>query len=360
MDMTAVDILASGYTFRATGSIIKFDGFMVLYLEGKDDGEEEEAVGVLPEMKKGESLSLKELLPTQHFTQAPARYTEASLVKELEQKGIGRPSTYAPIIATVTDRGYVHKEGRVLAPTELGEIINQQLVEHFPKIVDVLFTAHMEDDLDDILEGKVKWRKMLADFWEPFAAALEAAKVNMKTIKKEEVLEEKCPECGKQLMVRAGRYGDFIACSGFPECRYTRPLEPTGPEAEKVEAAEPCEKCGKPMVKKRSRFGEFWACSGYPECKNIRSIVRPVGVKCPQCGGDLVERRSKRGKTFFGCKNYPKCKFGLWSRPTGDKCPRCGALMVEKYGKGKVTGSRCSNKECGFVPEQDSGGTSDV
>jgi DNA topoisomerase-1 len=344
IDQTAIDLTAAGYDFRATGSVIKFDGFMRLYLEGKDEGEEEEAAGILPNLKEGETVKMHSIVPTQHFTEPPARYSEASLVKELEQKGIGRPSTYAPIMATVVDRGYVKKEGKVLLPTELGEIINQQMVNYFPQIVDVSFTARMEDDLDDILDGKVKWRKMLADFYKPFEETLEKARENMEKIKKEKILEEKCPDCGKNLMIREGRYGEFIACSGFPKCKYTRNIV----SEQQVAAPEVCDKCGKPMVKKRSRFGEFWACSGYPACKNIKSILKEVGVDCPQCGGRLVERKSRRGKVFYGCSNYPRCKFGLWSRPTGEKCPKCGALLVEKYSKGQVVAHKCSHTECDY------------
>lgn len=359
IDQTSVDIDAAGYTFRATGSIIKFDGFMTLYIEGKDE-EEEEKAGVLPDLSEGDKLNLLGLLPTQHFTQPPPRYSEATLVKELEQKGIGRPSTYAPIMATVESRGYVKRENKYMRPTKLGETINQQMVLHFPRIVDVSFTAHMEDDLDDILEGKVKWRAMLADFYGPFAKTLEKAKVNMKKIKKEKMLEEKCPDCGKNLMIRDGRYGEFIACSGFPKCRYTRAIEEKKTDdAQKGETGatkpvgevskEMCDKCGKPMVMKRSRYGAFLACSGYPKCKNIKSIVKEIGIDCPDCGGKLIERRSRRGKIFYGCSNYPKCKFGLWSKPTGEKCPKCGSLLVDKVSKGHVVAHKCSNKECDYL-----------
>jgi len=357
LDQTAIDINSANYVFRATGSVVKFDGFMILYIEGKDEDEEEEGVGILPELTKGETLVLEEIIPTQHFTQPPARFTEATLVKELEQKEIGRPSTYAPIMATVEERGYVDKENKYLRPTELGELINSQMVKHFPDIVDVSFTARMEDQLDKILEGKIKWQKMLGEFYQPFARTLEKAKVEMKKIKSEQKLEELCPNCGKNLMIRDGRFGKFIACSGFPKCRYTRPIEEKGKGegseglgAGKGPAAEPekCEKCGKPMVQKFSRFGAFWACSGYPECKNIKSITKEIGVTCPLCGGKLIERRSKRRKMFYGCSNYPKCKFALWDKPTGEKCPKCSSLLVEKQSRSQPTQIKCSNKECDY------------
>jgi DNA topoisomerase-1 len=378
LDQTAVDIEAAPYSFRATGSVIMFDGFIILYIEGKDEEEsqDEGEGGVLPELTKGEALTLKEIIPTQHFTQPPARFTEATLVKELEQKEIGRPSTYAPIMATLDERGYVEKENRFLRPTELGELINSQMVKHFPEIVDVSFTARMEEELDEILEGTVKWQKMLAEFYRPFSRHLEKAKVEMKKIKSEQKLEELCPNCGKHLMVREGRFGKFIACSGFPKCRYTRHLEEKGKGAGKgkggegegaeeqgkeqgkgqgegkgMEPSPVCEKCGKPMIKKFSRFGAFWACSGYPECKNIKSITKEIGVACPACGGKLIERRSKRRKVFYGCSNYPKCKFALWDKPTGEKCPKCTSLLVEKHFRNKPPLKKCSNKECDYQIE---------
>ena len=261
LDQTSCDISAGDYVFSATGSVIKFDGFMRVYLEGKDEESDEDKEGVLPDLNENQKLKLDSLLPEQHFTQPPPRYTEASLVKELEQKGIGRPSTYSPIIGTVQDRGYVEKEGKALKPTELGVTVNEQLIKHFPVIMDVDFTAHMEDELDKILEGDVKLNTVLAEFWGPFSEALKLADTNMEKIKKEIMTEEKCPKCGKPMMIRSGRFGDFMACSGYPECKTTKPL-PGSKEAEEVK--EVCDKCGKPMVMKRSRFGYFLACSRLP------------------------------------------------------------------------------------------------
>lgn len=344
LDQTSVDVSAGSYTFRANGSIIKFDGFMAVYLEGRDEEDEEEKEGILPEMAEQQKLNLISIKPDQHFTQPPPRYTESSLVKELEQKGIGRPSTYAPIIGTVQDRGYVEKEGKALKPTELGITVNEQLVKHFPVIMDVEFTAHMEDELDKILEGSIDRVTVLKEFYDPFEKTLKEAETGMEKIKKEIMTEEVCEKCGEKMMIRSGRFGDFLACSAYPKCKNTKPL-PGSKEAEKV--TEVCEKCGKPMVFKRSRFGTFLACSGYPDCRNIKPILKPTGIKCPQCGGDIVERKSKRGKVFYSCSNYPKCKYALWNKPLEEKCPKCGGIMVEKRTK-KEAKKMCMNEACGY------------
>ena len=313
-DQTSVEISAKNYTFRATGSVLKFEGFIKVYLEGTDD-EEAEQVSTIPELVKEQALNLKELKPEQHFTQPPARYNEASLVKELEKCGIGRPSTYAPIMSTIIDRGYVEKEGRALKPTEIGVTVNGLLVKHFPTVLDIKFTAHMEDDLDDVVASKMEWTEALKEFYEPFAKALALASVKMEKVKKEIQTKEKCPTCGKPLVIRQGRYGDFIACSGYPKCKYTKPLE----ENKEVVPADQakCDKCGKPMVVKHSRFGSFLACSGYPNCKNIKSLLQEIGVKCPKCDGEIVERRTRKRRLFYGCKNYPKCDYASWQRPGG-------------------------------------------
>jgi DNA topoisomerase-1 len=347
LDQTSVDISAGNYVFRANGSIIKFNGFIAVYTEGRDEGDEEEKEGILPEMSEGQKLNLKAITPNQHFTQPPPRYTEASLVKELEQKGIGRPSTYSPIIGTIQDRGYVEKEGKALKPTELGVTVNEQLVKHFPVIMDVEFTANMEDKLDQILEGSVDWVSVLREFYGPFEKTLKEAETGMEKIKKEIMTTEVCEKCGKPMMIRSGRFGDFMACSGYPKCKNTKPL-PGSKEAEEVK--EVCEKCGKPMVFKRSRFGSFLACSGYPDCKNIKPILKSTGIKCPQCGGDIVERKSKRGKIFYSCSNYPKCKFALWNKPLEEKCPKCGGIMVEKRTKSEAK-KLCVNEACGHTED---------
>lgn len=315
LDQTSIDLVANNYTFRTTGSILKFDGFIKVYLESVDEEGPEEKSPLLPSLKEGQALKLIKLLPQQHFTQPPPRYTEASLVKELESKGIGRPSTYAPILSTIQERGYVKKEGTALQPTEIGMLTNSLLVKHFPQILDLKFTAQMEDKLDDILANKLEWTTALQDFYVPFAQALAEAEVKMEKVKKEIMTEEKCPTCGRPLVIRQGRYGDFIACSGYPKCKFTKPLPGSEPQAGMEQ--EKCEKCGKPLVIKHSRYGDFLACSGYPECKNIKPIVKKIGVKCPKDEGELVERRTKRGKIFYSCINYPKCDFATWQKPTG-------------------------------------------
>jgi len=313
-DQTSVDILAGEYLFRATGSVLKFDGFLKLYEISEE--EESEGGGSLPELKENEKLKLMELIPQQHFTEPPPRYTEASLVKELEQKGIGRPSTYAPILSTIQDRGYVEKEGKALKPTEIGITTNGLLVKHFPKILDVKFTAGMEDELDEIVEGKMDWVAVLKEFYESFKASLAEAETKMEKVKKEIPTEEICPTCGSKLVIREGRYGSFIACSNYPKCKFTKNLPEEELKAKAIQ--EICEKCGKPMTIKRGRFGEFLACSGYPKCKNIKPILKKLGVKCPKCAGELVERRTKKGRVFYSCSNYPNCDFATWQRPSAE------------------------------------------
>ena len=313
-DQTSINIGAGQYTFRATGSVLKFEGFIRVYLESSDDEEEnEELKGTLPELHPGEQLNLIALIPAQHFTQPPPRYNEASLVKELEKRGIGRPSTYAPIISTIQARGYVEKEGKALKPTEIAITTNGLLVKHFPLVMDIKFTAQMEDTLDDIVAGKMGWIKTLEEFYEPFNKALAEAEVKMEKVKKEIKTEEICPECGKPIVIRQGRYGDFMACSGYPKCKFTKPLEED--KLDLPEGQDKCEKCGMPMVLKQSRYGKFLACSGYPKCRNIKSILNKIGVPCPKCDGELVEKKTRRGRAFYGCSKYPKCDYATWQRP---------------------------------------------
>ncbi|MFA5128883.1 MAG: type I DNA topoisomerase [Patescibacteria group bacterium] len=341
---TAIDIEAEkssakiSYTFRANGLTIKFDGFLKVY------GTSQETI--LPVFKIKELLELLKLNPNQHFTEPPARYSDASLVKTLEEYGIGRPSTYAPTISTIIDRGYVEKiEGRRLKPTEIAFTVNDLLVEHFPNIVDFKFTARMEDDLDEIAEGKKKWVPVIKEFYMPFKENLDQKYKDVS--KAEEPTEEVCEKCGSPMVIKTGRYGKFLACSGFPKCRNIKSLsgQTDGGPAEPETTDEVCDKCGAPMVIKHGRFGKFLSCSKYPECKNMKPLVKSTGVACSECGkGEIVERRSKRGKTFYSCNRYPDCKFALWSKPTGEKCPKCGSLLV--YGKGDTV--TCSSKECDY------------
>ena len=321
LEQTAIDIQAGEYLLRANGSEVKFEGFLKLYVESTDEAEAEEGKeGFLPKLAENEKLKVRQLTPAQHFTEPPPRYTEASLVKELEQKGIGRPSTYAPIMSTIIDRGYVTKEGKALKPTEIGVVTNGLLVKHFPKVLDIKFTARLEDELDDILEGKIKWVEVLKEFYDPFKAALAEADVKMEKVKKEIMTEEICPTCGSKLVIRQGRYGDFMACSTYPKCKFTKNLPEEEAKAKAIQ--EICEKCGKPMTIKRGRFGEFLACSGYPNCKNIKPILKKLGVKCPKCAGELVERRTKKGRLFYSCSNYPNCDFATWQRPSAENPPK--------------------------------------
>ncbi|MBI4049449.1 MAG: type I DNA topoisomerase [Candidatus Doudnabacteria bacterium] len=344
-DQTSVDIEISSkdkaYTFRATGQTVKFDGFMKVYLEGRDEEEAEESEGLLPELKQGDKPKVVKIIPKQSFTQPPPRYTDASLIKALEEQDIGRPSTYAPTITTIQERDYVHKIDKKFHPTEIGFIVNDLLVEHFPKVVDLKFTAQMEESLDEIAAGQKQWVPVIREFYEPFHQNLKTKEQEVE--KHVQYLDELCPESGHPLVLKFGRFGKFIACSNYPECKYTRPL----PEEQKLmdeHKDEICDVCGRPMIVKFGRFGSFLGCSGYPECKNIKKIQKGTGVECPKCGeGELVERRSKRG-IFYSCSKYPKCKFALNGKPTGEKCPKSGDLLIET----KTGTIKCSNKECDY------------
>ncbi|MDF1498026.1 MAG: type I DNA topoisomerase [Patescibacteria group bacterium] len=336
-DSTTVDILTDNkYTLRANGSTIKFEGFLKVYPTKSEEI-------ILPELSKKETLNLLKIINEQHSTQPPARFNEASLIKILEELGIGRPSTYAPTISTIQDRGYVEKIEKRLHPQEIGILVNKLLVQHFPETVDVKFTAKMESDLDEVAENKKNWVKILNDFYKPFNKNLmEKDKEIDKKELTEEKTDEKCEKCGSPMIIKLGRFGKFMACTNYPDCKTTKQL---GEEKELNEefSDEKCEKCGKPMAVKRGRFGTFLGCTGYPDCKTIKPIVKSTGTKCPQCNkNDIVEKKSKAGRTFFACNGYPDCKFALWSKPTGEKCPKCQSLMI--FAKNDST--ICSNKEC--------------
>jgi len=335
IDQTTIDIAAGKYELRSTGSVINFPGFIKVYGGASEDT-------LLPEIKEKDILDLKKLIDKQHFTEPPARYSDATLVKTLEEYGIGRPSTYAPTIATIIARKYVDRdEKKRLAPNDIAFLVTDLLTEHFPRIVDFKFTAGMEDDLDGIAEGNKEWIKVISDFYGPFHENLEKKdkELTKKDITEEET-DEKCEKCGKPMVKKIGRYGAFLACTGFPECKTTKPLD-----GEEEKTDEKCEKCGKPLVTKHGRYGAFLACSGYPDCKYIKKSGQGTGVKCPTCEkGELVGRRTKRGKIFYGCNRYPDCDFALWDKPTGEKCPECKSLLVQK-GKNKIA---CSSKECDF------------
>ena len=366
IDQNSIAIKAGDYTFSATGSTIRFPGFMALYLTADD--EEKDAKGgekaILPDLSEKMPLQLKKIDPKQHFTAPPPRFSEASLVKELEENGIGRPSTYASILSTIRDKGYVEFVKGYFRPSELGFIVSDLLVENFPDILSVDFTAKMENDLDRVETAEADALAILSRFYDTFEKRLASASDHMLSVKGVGVpTNQPCPLCGKELHIKVGKNGPFLACEGYPECQYSRnyvrddkgnitALEPDHEAAE----GEVCDACGRPMVVRQGRFGDFLACSGYPECKKTRSLVSKTGalstgVKCPEkdCDGELVERTSKRGKIFYGCSRFPKCNFATWDKPVARKCPDCGAdIMVEKETKrdGKIV--KCLDKECGY------------
>lgn len=379
LEVTRVDVAAGEYLFRASGTVTKFPGFTAVYVEAQDNGavkspgafvkgqeaEEEattgseEETGTLPMLQEGERLELVTLEPKQHFTQPPPRYNEALLIKELEEQGIGRPSTYHTIISTIQDRKYVEKVEGQFKPTELGDIVNELLVTHFPDVLNVEFTARMEQELDEIEEGDKKWVDTVRDFYEPFSKRLEKAQHEMRDIKREETpTEVVCDRCGLPMVIRWGKNGRFLACTGYPDCRNTKEFtEGESGELSIVQkentVSDLCERCGSPMVIKNGRFGRFVACSKYPECKYTKALS--TGVKCPQtgCGGDLAEKRTKKGKIFFACSRYPQCNYALWNRPVPRPCPECKApFLVEKYDrKIQQTRVQCPEKGCPYIEQ---------
>jgi DNA topoisomerase-1 len=413
-DQTTVDIDAKqgndSYWFRVTGSVMKFDGFLKVYEESKEgkDEEDEELKHKLPALEPGQKLTLKELKPEQHFTEPPPRYNEASLVKELEERGIGRPSTYATILTTIQERQYVTKLGGKFAPTEIGLVVADLLIENFRDIFDVAYTARLEEELDEIEDGKEKWTDTMAEFYKRFAKDLKYAEKHMENIKRmekptdekcercgsplvikwgkhgsfyacssyekdnpesctftkenpinlpdldsadmqETAQEEYCENCGRVMVLKRGRFGQFMACTGYPDCKTTRRLD-QGKRVPDIPLDEPCPKCGRNLMIRHGRYGEFTACSGYPDCKFVKQNF--IGVKCPDCkDGDLVEKKARKGNTFYGCSNYPKCKFTSANKPLAEKCPSCGSeFLVEKNLKaGPVIA--CPNKECDYERE---------
>jgi DNA topoisomerase-1 len=366
-DQTTIDIAAGRFTFRATGSVLKFDGFLKVYEEGRDEktDEDDEAARRLPQVEKGEALGLNKITPEQHFTEPPPRYTEATLVKALEEKGIGRPSTYAAIMTTIQDREYVERvEGR-FHPTALGTTVNDLLVASFDDLFNATYTARMEQELDEIEEGKLKWTDALHEFYVKFAKDLKNAERTMRAAKQQAIpTDEICENDGAQMVIKFGRFGQFLACSNYPECRTTREIaKPASATADgdgkaatangaaavggaESEQAEECELCGKPMALKRGRFGQFLGCTGYPECRNIRKISKsgqvaaapvPLEEKCPDCGANLVRRQGRFGE-FISCSNYPTCKY-VKRETTGVACPKPGCrgeIVVKKSKRGKA------------------------
>ncbi|HEX2031624.1 MAG TPA: type I DNA topoisomerase [Actinomycetota bacterium] len=361
LDQVSVDVEATAegaprLLLRATGQTLRFDGFRRVYFEGRDDAADEDADKRLPELRDEQGLRLLEVLPERHETQPPPRYTEASLVKTLEELGIGRPSTYAPTISTLLEREYVRLEERRFYPTDVGEVVTDLLVEHFPDVVDYSFTARMEDELDDIAEGKMRWVQVLDEFYGPFERLLEKKEGEIE--RPQEELDELCPLCPEEgrepgnLVVKLGRAGKFVGCSNWPECKYTRDLSgQVRPEPELLE--ETCPECGRQLVRRFGRYGPFVGCSGYPDCRYIKKEEKRTGVTCPKCGqGELVEKRARRrGRSvFYGCNRYPDCDFTVGQKPVADPCPRCQGLMVAV-----ADGVRCTN--CGYQAESGGGPT---
>ncbi|PLX89432.1 MAG: type I DNA topoisomerase [Desulfuromonas sp.] len=357
-DATSIDISAGdNYGFRASGQVIRFPGFMALYIEGTDNGDDENKEGLLPKLNTGERLNRDKLLPEQHFTQPPPRFTEASLVKTLEEYGIGRPSTYASIMNTLVTRKYVRLEKRTFFPEDTGRVVSKLLVDHFSQYVDYDFTAELEEDLDAISRGEKTWVPSVKQFWDPFIALLQQKD---KEVSKADVTTEKtdkiCPDCGKELVIKLGRSGRFLACSGFPDCRHTEPLNGDGePAEEPVMSDETCDKCGAGMLIKLGRYGKFLACSAYPDCKNIQPLEKPksLDIPCPQCKeGEMMEKKSRYGKIFYSCNRYPKCKYALWNPPKKEACPKCGWPLTEiKTTKRWGTVQRCPQEECDWEKE---------
>ena len=344
-----IDIKAGDYNLKAGTSKILFDGFLKLYNDAEED--EKDADAKIPDLEQGDKVKCKEITPKQHFTQPPPRYNEASLVKALEEHGIGRPSTYATIITVIQTRKYVEKRDKALVPTLLGRTVCKQLVNQFANIMDYKFTAGMEEKLDKIAEKKAVWNVVLKEFYTPF---MEVVNSVMKTAQKVVIeSDKKCPNCGKVMLVKTSRFGtQFLGCSGYPECKTIISLnnsvelddvEGEGKEQQTVD--EKCEKCGSEMVMKVGPYGKYLECK---ECKNRKKYIRSTGVKCPKCGeGTIIEKKSKYGKIFFGCNRYPECSYALWDEPTGNKCPECGELLVKKVTK-NGNFEVCSSRTCSF------------
>jgi len=345
------------HIFRATGSVIAKPGFMAVYLEGLDDSKEsDDKETFLPAMKEGQSIPLDDIVTNQHFTEPPPRYGEASLVKSLEEHGIGRPSTYASIISTLQNREYVTLESKRFYPTDVGRIVIKFLTEHFTKYVDYNFTAHLEDDLDAVSRGEKEWVPLMRDFWNPFTQLIHEKEesVQRKDVT-QEAIDEKCPECGKQLSIRLGRNGRFIGCTDYPTCSYTRNLNDDGTESNEPEIVEgrKCPDCESDLVIKNGRYGKFIGCSAYPKCKHIEPLEKPLdtGVECPKCKkGSILKRKSRYGKIFYSCSDYPKCDYALWNVPVNEPCPTCDwPILTLKTTKRRGPEKVCPQKDCKYA-----------
>ena len=366
LETVTADFSCEGYLFRTSGYSISFQGYMAVYEESEeettanaDDPAEVRNIR-LPELAEGQKLSADGVTPAKHFTEPPVRYNDASLIKMLEEQGLGRPSTYATIISTILARNYVKREGKAFVPTPLGEVTNKLMKEYFSSIVDYKFTAEMENELDGIENGKDTMNEVLEKFWKKFSKQLNAAeeKIGEKTI---EVPAEEtdliCEKCGSRMVVRNGRFGKFAACPNYPTCRNTKPL--TQPASEEQEEAEQekkptvvsdmkCEKCGADMILRTGKFGSFYACSRYPECKFTKARMRDTGVTCPKCGAKVVTKFGRSHTVFYSCERYPACDFSSWDMPTKELCPQCGKMLFRKKGRNLLV---CHDEACGYSRE---------
>ncbi|OGT19072.1 MAG: DNA topoisomerase I [Gammaproteobacteria bacterium RBG_16_57_12] len=356
INTVGIDLSAgAGNVFRATGSTIAKPGFMAVYLESEDDARDDEENRLLPAMEEGDVLELCDILTDQHFTEPPPRYTEASLVKTLEEHGIGRPSTYASIISTLQQREYATLDKKRFSPTDVGRIVNRFLTEHFTRYVDYDFTARLEDELDAVSRGEKSWIPLMKEFWEPFhELVVEKEKsVSRKDVTQEQ-LEEACPKCGKHLVIRLGKRGRFIGCSAFPDCDYTRNIDGDSSQSTEPETIEgrACPECSSALLIRHGRYGRFIGCSNYPNCKHIEPLEQPAdtGVPCPECKqGRMLQRKSRSGKIFFSCSEYPTCKYAVWNQPLAEPCPSCGwPMLTLKTTKRSGTEKVCPQQDCKF------------
>jgi len=358
LNQVSIDLGAgAGNRFRATGSTVAEPGFMAVYLEGRDDAKsaDDDEERMLPRLEQGDQLDLTAIRPEQHFTEPPPRFTEASLVKALEDFGIGRPSTYASIISTLQDREYVLLDKKRFTPTDVARVVNKFLTEHFTSYVDYDFTARLEDELDAVSRGEEDWIPLLEHFWKPFKDRIDHTQENVERKDvTQEIIDEQCPKCGGQLSKRLGRNGLFIGCTSYPECDYTRDLNADKAEAEAPEIVEGrvCPDCGSELSIKRGRYGKFIGCTGYPKCKHIEPLEKPedTGVDCPKCNkGSLQKKKSRRGKVFYSCSTYPKCDYAVWNEPLAEPCPKCQwPVLTLKVTKTKGAQKVCPQKECGY------------
>lgn len=355
-DSLSIDFENNGYIFKANGNLLKFRGYMAVYRDEPEENEEAQTLAYLPTVNMGAVMTTEAIDAAQHFTEAPLRYTEGSLIKFLEENGIGRPSTYTTIITTILKRNYVKRDGRVLVPTPLGEVTNKLMKENFPDVVSYEFTAEMESSLDEIEQGSAKLSDVLTDFYSPFEKEVTAAKEKLEgeTLEiPDDVSEYKCELCGKNLIYKTGRFGRFLACAGYPECKNTKAIDKNGAPVEKKEKTEEkadfcCELCGADVVLRSGRHGQFYACTRYPECRFTKPKVNPLRVHCPDCGAQVLVRRARGKSLFYSCERYPECQFSVWDMPTEEKCPTCGDMLLQRKSKKLMI---CRNKACGYKAE---------